>query len=253
VFRTLLFKFFNRIQTWDLIINAIGDVSWRRFSVAAYDRVLEQAIKQGERIYSGAYIMPTGGPKLRETRKHRMHLKLLERMLKDELPARLADASSLVKAFEMLRSYPTIGDFLAFQYVIDLNYSNVLNFSEMDFVIPGPGARDGIHKCFSDFGGLSPADIIRWVTDHQHEEFQRLELSFQSLWGRRLQLIDCQNLFCEVDKYSRIAHPEVTGITGRTRIKQKFKASSETIDFFYPPKWHLNEAVAEGAALVSTV
>ena len=41
---------------------------------------------------------------------------------------------------------------------------------------------------------------------HQNQLF---ELDFQNLWGRRLQLIDCQNLFCEVDKYSRVypAHP----------------------------------------------
>ena len=38
--------------------------------------------------------------------------------------------------------------FLAYQYLIDLNYAAGLGFSEMDFVVPGPGARDGIRKCF---------------------------------------------------------------------------------------------------------
>lgn len=32
-----------------------------------------------------------------------------------------------------------------------------------------------------------------------------LGLRFRSLAGRRLKLIDCQNLFCEVDKYARVA------------------------------------------------
>ena len=53
-------------------------------------------------------------------------------------------------------------------------------------------------------------------------ESDRLGLEFRSLWGRRLQLIDCQNLFCEVDKYARVRHPEVVGVSGRTRIKQKY-------------------------------
>ena len=67
-------------------------------------------------------------------------------------------------AFGMLRSYPTIGDFLAYQFVTDLNYSEVTDFSEMEFVVPGPGALDGIHKCFADLGGLTEADLIRMVT-----------------------------------------------------------------------------------------
>ena len=88
--------------------------------------------------------------------------------------------------------------------------------------MPGPGARDGIRKCFRDTGGLNECEIIQWTMERQDQEFSRLGLDFQSLWGRPLQLIDCQNLFCEVDKYSRVKHPEIIGITGRKRIKQKY-------------------------------
>ena len=42
--------------------------------------------------------------------------------------------------FEILRSYPSLGNFLAFQFTIDLNYSELTRFSEMDFVVAGPGA-----------------------------------------------------------------------------------------------------------------
>src|SRR5690348_7306679 len=38
-------------------------------------------------------------------------------------------------------------------------------------------------------------DVIRAVTDFASREFERLGLVFHSLWGRPLQLIDCQNLF----------------------------------------------------------
>ncbi|MCH7885985.1 MAG: hypothetical protein IIC01_12165, partial [Planctomycetes bacterium] len=116
---------------------------------------------------------------------------------------------------------PTIGPFLAYQYATDLNYSELTSFDEMHFVVPGPGALDGIRKCFSDLGGLNEVEIIKVVADQQEDQFARLGLSFQSLWGRRLQLIDCQNLFCEVGKYARVAHPDVVGLSGRTRIKQK--------------------------------
>ncbi len=149
--------------------------------------------------------------------------------------------------FELFRSYPTIGDFLAYQLVTDVNYSEVTEFSEMDFVVPGPGAVDGIRKCFADKGGLSDPELIRLVMDRQEQEFERLGLAFPSLWGRRLQLIDCQNLFCEIDKFARVAHPEICGKSGRTRIKQKFSAHMDPLEVWYPPKWELNERIASGS------
>src|SRR5205814_1669798 len=152
---------------------------------------------------------------------------------------RLADAPSMQRAFELLRGYPTIGDFLAYQFATDLNYSELTDFTEMEFVVPGPGALDGIRKCFADAGGLNEPELIRFVADRQEKEFERLGLDFRSLWGRPLQLIDCQNLFCEVDKYARVAHPDIAGVSGRTRIKQKFRAKQEPLLQTYPPKWRL--------------
>jgi hypothetical protein len=148
-------------------------------------------------------------------------------------------------AFEILRAYPTIGDFLAYQFVTDINYSELTDFSEMDFVVPGPGAKDGIRKCFSDRASLNEAEIIRVMADNQEREFDRLGLNFQTLWGRRLQLIDCQNLFCEVDKYSRVAHPDIAGISGRTRIKQKFSPTGPLLRPWYPPKWNINAKIED--------
>jgi hypothetical protein len=110
----------------------------------------------------------------------------------------------------------------------------------MDFVVPGPGAKNGISKCFSDMGGLTETDIISYVTEHQHFFFDRLGINFRDLWGRPLQLIDCQNVFCEVDKYSRVRHPEFSARTGRMRIKQSFKTPKPMIPPLYPEKWKLN-------------
>lgn len=245
-FRTMLFKLFNKIETWELLTREFGVVSFADYSFDRYDAVLTKTIESGSRIYSAAYIMPSGGPKSPYAKKHRMHLKLLEQMMKDGLFAKLSDAPSMEKAFLLLRSYPSIGDFLAYQFVTDLNYSTLLNFSEMDFVMPGPGARDGIRKCFSDLGGLDESGIIRMVTERQNVEFERLGLTFKSLWGRPLQLIDCQNIFCEVDKYARVKHPDIVGVTGRQRIKQKFNPLAKSIDYWYPPKWGINDKILSG-------
>jgi hypothetical protein len=90
--------------------------------------------------------------------------------------------------------------------------------------------------------------MIRAVTESAAQEFERRGLAFRKLWERPLQLIDCQNLFCEVDKYSRVAYPELNG-SCRKRIKQRFIPKAKPIPQWYPPKWELQP---ERAATRST-
>ncbi len=158
----------------------------------------------------------------------------------DGLVEKLVQAPSLRSVFECLVSYPGLGPFLAFQYAIDLNYSDVLTFDEDDFVVAGPGAKDGIRKCFGEAATGIEADVIRYVVDNQELHFDRLNISFPGLFGRRLHLIDAQNLFCEVDKYARVRHPEIAGISGRSRIKQKFRAAGPLLAPRFPGRWGLN-------------
>jgi len=242
-FRTLLFKFFNRIETWELLENAFGEISSRSYSFEHYNAELCAAMSRGRRIYSAAYIMPSGGGAY--ARKHEMHLRLLEKMVSDEVPARIGGLRSMKDAFGMIRAYPTIGDFLGYQYITDLNYGNVTNFTETEFVVAGPGARDGLRKCFSSLGGMSEAEAIALVCEAQEECLRAEGSNFLSLWGRPMQLIDAQNVFCEVDKYARQAHPEFVGRTGRVRIKQRFQPSVQGLRPWYPPKWGLNAKLSK--------
>ncbi len=242
-FRTILFKLFNKIDTWETLRAKFGVLSWREFSFDAYAQVLDRLLEDGGRVYSAAYIMPS--PAFGSSRKHRNHLRLVEHMMADGAPKKLAKATSLSAAFELLRGYPSLGDFLAFQFAIDLNYSELTDFSEMDFVVAGPGARDGIRKCFNDTAGLTDAEVIQVMAERASNEFERLGLMFQNLWGRSLQLIDCQNVFCEVSKYARVAHPDIEGESGRTRIKQKFTPRPTATPQWYPPKWNIRSPVAQ--------
>ncbi len=237
-FRIILFKLFNKIETWEMLTDKLGVICYSRYSFEEYDKLLSEAMDCRQTIYSAAYIMPSGNSAFGFSRKHSNHLKLLEKMMEDRVFELISNAPNMATAFDILRSYPTIGDFLAYQFVTDINYSELTSFFEMEFVVPGPGAKSGIRKCFKSLGGLTEPELILRVTNRQEEEFERLGLNFQGLGGRPLQLIDCQNLFCEVDKYSRIAHPEING-SGRTRIKQKFKPISNPVDYWYPPKWNV--------------
>jgi hypothetical protein len=243
-FRILLFKLFNRIDTWQLLVDRLGEQpSWKRFNHDRYAQIFDEAMASGQRLYSAAYIMPS--PPFGSARKHTNHLHLLDRMMRDGAPGRIASAASLQEVYETLLGYPSLGGFLAFQFAIDLNYSELIHFPEKQFVVAGPGARNGIQKCFCDADGVPEPEVIRLMADIADDEFNRLGLTFHKLGGTRpLQLIDCQNLFCETDKYARVAHPEFAGESGRTRIKQKFAANSAPLPQFYPPKWHIDPVVA---------
>jgi hypothetical protein len=249
-FRILLFKFFNKIETWELLRSQLGNISYASYRFDDYDCVLNEALARRERIYSAAYIMPSGGPG-GETRKHRTHLHLLERMMTDKLPTKIARCKSMEQAFSLLRAYPTLGDFLAYQFVTDLNYSELCDFTEAEFVAAGPGAHDGLKKCFPEADRTQSSYLIRLMYEMQDECFAEMGLEFRSLWGRKLQLIDCQNLFCEVDKYSRVAHPEIEGISGRTRIKQAFHPKGDIAPPFFPPKWGINDKIDNSSRTVA--
>ncbi len=243
-FRIILFKIFNRISTWEFLESELGEISFKEYSFKRYDRLFSELLTNKVPIYSAAYIMASGRSTFGYDRKHQNHLKLIESMINDKVPFRLQDCKGMNEAYNLLLGYPTIGEFLAYQYVTDINYSTLTDFDEMEFVKAGPGAKDGILKCFIDFGDYLFEDIVKMMADNQEEEFRTLQLDFISLWGRKLQLIDCQNIFCEVDKYSRMAHPEIQGYSERTRIKQKFAlGDKELIDYFFPPKWKINHLI----------
>jgi hypothetical protein len=237
-FRTILFKLFNKIETWELIEHDLGTVSWQSIDLNRVSHVLNEAFRRGGRLYNAAYIMPA--PAFGFTRKHDNHLALLGQMMEDGLPARLRRAHSLEEAYKLILSYRGLGPFLAFQYAIDLNYSELTDFSEAEFVVAGPGALDGIAKCFQDTGGLRPSEIIHLMVDKQEAEFIRLNLNWSGLFGRRLQPIDCQNLFCEISKFARVLYPHIQGVSGRTRIKQHYQPRGCMREPpFFPPKWML--------------
>ena len=244
LFRILLFKLFNKIETWEILEQALGNISYDEYSYKKYNDILNEQLLKQVRIYSAAYIMPSGKSSFGHLRKHQNHLALLEMIMKDGFSSKVAKARNLESLYHILLQYPTFGRFLAFQLSIDINYSQLCDFDEMSFVVAGPGAQNGIQKCFGTLGNYSNEDIIKYMAEKQQNEFERLGLDFKDLWGRPLQLIDCQNLFCEVDKYCRVAYPSSLGKSDRKRIKQKYRPSPrDKIDYFFPPKWNINNKI----------
>jgi hypothetical protein len=253
VFRVLLFKLFNKIETWQLLTAAVGPLTWKTFNLKTYGAVLDEAKARKVKIFTAAYMQqPQTGFDLdaegKEVKgKHNRHLALLEAMMRCGTEM-LQRARTYWDAYLVFRNFPSpaIGPFAAMQLVTDINYSPVIDFSEDSFIVPGPGAFAGINKCFSglDLKETNPrdlrlgADVIQDCVAKQEDYFKANGLKPVTLFGRGLTAIDCQNLFCEVDKYCRRALPELN--QGRTKIKQTFKQTGPLPKPFFPPKWGLD-------------
>ena len=238
LFRIILFKLFNKEATWELLVNEFGNITLKEFNFEIYSKVLNEATLKGVKIYNDAYIS-CANKAFGYDRKHDNHLALLNKMFnEDKIASKIKACKTMKEAFDIIKSYPLIGNFMAYQLVTDINYSEVVDWREDEFTVAGPGSLRGIKKCFIDTGDMSNEDIIRYMYERQDEEFKRLNLDFKKIGDRPLQLIDCQNIFCELDKYCREKVPELK--SNRTKIKKKYVSKKEKIEYMYPPKWGVN-------------
>jgi len=242
VFRILLFKLFNTIAAWEVLTKTFGTPTWAEFNQNAYAKALGDAWNEGKgvSIWNPAYVqnqkyrtdLPT---------KHERYLALVKYMMDDQVADRLQRPRTYEQAFRLLQGYPLHGkSFLPMQHLTDINYSPVINFDEDDYIVPGPGCLRGIQKCVGRPVSVDQAQsVIYQMVDQQKLFFKKLGYEPVTLCGRRkLHAIDIQNLFCEIDKYARVAHPEYK-VKEAERIKQTFTLTGPLPAPFFPPKWRI--------------
>lgn len=236
--RIIVFKIFNKIETWEFLLQKKQDITIDHFDPHKISLLLSERQLDCP-IFNNAYMM-TGSHKDYDylPTKHEKWLTMVKKeMIDGGAFDDILNADSLEKVYDRLLSCSFLGGFLAYQYTIDLNYSSYLNFSENSFVKAGIGAIRGIKKCFRSYGTCYE-DAIHYIQDN----FTELQLrygynSFLPLPGHPPTLIDLQNCFCETDKYLRAKMPELK--VDNVRIKQKYKESSKKIQFYFPPKWNV--------------
>jgi hypothetical protein len=236
--RIVFFRLFSRVETWSALETELGTLTLARLRSPRLISVLERLQALGP-IYTSAFIL-CANDAFGFSRKYRNHIELVRTMFRRRaLPLAVARARGLSEVYSALADYPLIGPFMAYQLAVDINYSSLLDFHEDEFTVPGPGAVRGIRKVFPAARPSEMAPLIHWVTANQEEEAARYGIELPTLFGRRLHAIDCQNLFCELDKYARVAFPELK--SNRQRIKTRFRPSVDPLPLFYPPKWGLND------------
>ena len=224
----MLFNLFTKIETWEILIEKLGPLTWAKYNRNSYIKVLSAAANGGITLYTGAFIKPA--PRFGYAENFRNHLCLLEVLMENDFPRKLLGAPYLADVFEYLVSFPSMGEFSAYQLMLSLSYTNVLNFHRDDFVITGPGSMSGLKKLFgSSIGSCSPGfaiEVMRYLANSQNQHFKRLGLAFSGLGPKKLPMdvSDIEHTLCEVDKYCRVAHPQLKG--KRTNITRSFEPST---------------------------
>lgn len=256
-FRVMLYKWFNREEPWTALVQALGEVpSVKSFDVRHYTEILNEHRARGGKIFTSAY-MTTGVPTwfCDSSIKHENVFRLLKAWLDAGVPEQLLVAKDQAAAhmclmYDVERSkrsdtgekWPMMGDFLAYQYLTDLEYTGVFSWERDTHVWPGPGSARGLRKAFSDLGGQTMSQILTTIWVDQEELFPEWAgEAFPYLRNKNgspiyLGKIDIQNLFCEFDKWARVAFPEYGG----GKPKQRFRQDSRRIPYIFPAGWNVD-------------
>lgn len=204
--RAFLYRMTNRPEPWLYAKEQLGhypDV----MDLPEVGRLWAGWRDEGNQVFSGAYIiMPEPGvPGVDKVRSvGRLANKLFG--TGSTLPDEFVAAGSMAERFNLLRAQKGVGDFIAMQVLTDFGYSpHGTAQDENEFVIAGPGARNGGKHIFPD---AKPADAIlrarAWVL---------AEPLVPRLYGREPSLMDIQNTLCEFSKYARFMDAPPRGKT----------------------------------------
>lgn len=108
-FRVLLFRMFNRIETWELLTRKLGQLTWRNFDAELYDAVLRSV----SAVHGHAYFIPA--PKLGGHDNISNHLRLIYLLMSLQLDSHLKEFRHMQDAVEYICLFPGMGKFTGFQ------------------------------------------------------------------------------------------------------------------------------------------
>jgi hypothetical protein len=236
IFRTVLYRFFSRPDTYRYLEQTLGhaprinDLQHTHINTA-----LDTYYAGKNTLYTNALIL-CASTYFGHSKKHQNHIDLFRYMfLSDSFADKVLEIRTMKQLVELLQTYPMIGPFMSYQLANDLCYLDCIAIDPNTYTIAGPGAQRGIRKVFSALEGVAEQDIIKLMYDSQEKEFTDRGYDFVVQAGMRLSLVDCQGLFCELDKYCRVAHPELAST--RSRIKTAYSESPQPLTCVKPKKW----------------
>lgn len=117
-----------------------------------------------------------------------------------------------------------LGPFLAYQIWVDFTYIPEYPFSENHFTVAGPGCRAGIDLLFLNKDGMTHEECIFWLRDNQDTVYGPLGYNREEFWSaeepwdRHLNIMAGENMFCELQKYTRCVEAIQQGKKPRGKV-----------------------------------
>lgn len=143
LFSTMLFRWFNRIETGEKILRLLRKARWN-------PEELRTNLNTCFPLVTGAYIIktPAGMKKLEGIiwcmEQAVPFLSMLARQMRDD--------ASLQTAWKLIRSLPYLGNFMSYEIVTDLRHTCLLrDATDINlWASPGPGAAKGLGYLWDD-------------------------------------------------------------------------------------------------------
>lgn len=220
VHQIYLYKMFNSLDTWRRI-PSIYRAEPAKYLSEIFDWA-NNSQQTGEPVFSRAYLLCTGQSWLP------LYMSSLESLIKHEHHCKtLLGCDKLSTRYDIMIQYPGFGEFLAYQFALDFSYIRCYVEAYEWFVVPGPGCMRGMKKVYGDVTKAQAARVCAELAERNY---------FGIVYrGHKLRGNDVQNIFCEFDKYSRVAHPELGDKS--MRIKNYYKANHEPYNIEWPVGW----------------
>ncbi|KAH7343970.1 hypothetical protein B0J17DRAFT_703728 [Rhizoctonia solani] len=248
-FRTVLFRLFNRISTYEYLERRCGPLTIANFDITRWSAALSKLQNEGNSLYTGAYQInwPNFGAETANKPSHEKHFILIKHMLDDELPEGIKRCIRLREAFERILAYPSCGQFISYQLALDLNMLPEVNYNQDAWAPVGPGSMRGLLKMFGPGVKGIENEAMLYLLSIQDQHWRRLGVDMDrpihgpGLCPPRIGLPEIEHGLCEVDKYSRMRHPKIALGGGRVpkaikhRFKEEFAMQPVTRDL--PLKW----------------
>ena len=219
-FNIILFRMFNWPPTYD-ILSESGLTYW--WNEAKAIEVLTDYKLQGNKVFTGAYIITGGGLSNKGESKVQFVCRALTKFWKDrkKLEQTINFHNSLELAVGFLTPYPCVGKFIAYEIVTDLRWTSILNNAGdiYTWANPGPGAKRGLNRIFgrplafrqSDAKFVTEMRLLLSMTNAQitdEIEMRSNKPKLKALFKESLEMRDIEHSLCEFDKYMRVKNGE---------------------------------------------
>lgn len=197
-------RFFNRISTLKALAPMILVKGWDERMARGIVQELEPP------IVTSAYMLktPAGKTKFEGIAEILAPIRRDNKKLADKINCR--NKTTLKRAWELLREYPYMGNFMAYEVVTDLAYTRLLGTppDQFTWASAGPGAARGLSRVVygttgaynyhSDGDQATLNEGMQQLLSQANGEFKNWPLEWPT-WDMRT----VEHTLCEFDKYER--------------------------------------------------